>query len=137
MKTKTCSICKKSLAENSSGYCKPCNRAYGRANYRANKERYFAKAKERDAMIDSIINEHKDVPCADCGIKYPHYVMDFDHLPQFEKYMDISKMKKRRMAIAKIVAEIAKCEVVCSNCHRERSNRRNPSRFSKIAFVAL
>ncbi len=26
-----------------------------------------------------IVREAKSVPCADCGVKYPYYVMDFDH----------------------------------------------------------
>ena len=26
------------------------------------------------------INELKAVPCTDCGVPYPYYVMDFDHV---------------------------------------------------------
>lgn len=113
-------------------YCKDCMREYGRRNYHKNRDRYFEVAKQRDIKLDALINSYKDVPCTDCGVRYPHYVMDFDHLR--DKYMDISKMRKKRMAFNKIITEMEKCEVVCSNCHRERTNSRNPSRYTKGAF---
>jgi hypothetical protein len=63
----------------------------------------------------------KTVPCADCGKAYPHYVMDFDHRPGETKLFDISRHQwgaKRRLEEAK------KCDVVCANCHRERTHSR-------------
>ena len=58
----------------------------------------------------------------DCGIKYPPYVMDFDHLG--DKEFVISKGVSMHSPI-KLLKEIAKCDVVCSNCHRLRTyNRR-------------
>lgn len=107
------------------GYCKPCNRAYGKENYQKNKGRYKAQAKKRDRQLDELIVERKSAPCADCGQKYPPYVMDFDHLG--DKDFNISYMRRHRMAFSKIVAEMDKCEVVCANCHRMRTNERNPS----------
>lgn len=132
-----CSKCKINPARVSGSrpcsYCDDCNRAYGRQNYQDNKERYFAQAKLRDKQLDALINKHKAVPCADCGVEYPPYVMDFDHLGEEEKEFNISYMRRHKMAFAKIEAEIAKCEVVCSNCHRERTNTRNPARYSPSA----
>jgi hypothetical protein len=66
----------------------------------------------------------KDTPCLDCGIKYPHYVMDFDHIEQ--KLFSIGDVKNR--SFNKIKEEIKKCELVCSNCHRIRTwNRIHPT----------
>ena len=110
-------------------YCVECNRAYGRENYRKNKDRYFRQAQKRDHEMDTFLAEAKSVPCTDCGVSYPHYVMDFDHLS--DKEFGIAQMRRRRMAFSRIRAEIAKCEVVCSNCHRERTNQRNPSRYTR------
>jgi len=45
--------------------------------------------------------------------------MDFDHV-HGEKDGDISQLRWR-VGAARLEAEIAKCEVVCANCHRERS----------------
>lgn len=56
----------------------------------------------------------------DCGIKYPYYVMDLDHRPGETKLYDPARLvtlgSKR-----KLEQEIAKCDVVCANCHRQRT----------------
>jgi hypothetical protein len=52
---------------------------------------------------------------------YPPYVMDFDHLDGKEFTISSSGADYSH---AKLVAEIAKCEVVCSNCHRQRTHER-------------
>ncbi len=69
-----------------------------------------------------IIDLAKDRPCLDCGIKYPPIVMDFDHLPGFQKDDNVASMLNRTEG--QIVREIAKCEVVCANCHRLRTLKR-------------
>jgi hypothetical protein len=59
--------------------------------------------------------------CVDCGISYPntHYsVFDFHHLDPSEKDVDWSKLRLRSWD--KIVKELSKCVLLCSNCHRIR-----------------
>jgi hypothetical protein len=132
---KSCIIChKRPQRKPNQSYCVECNREYAKENYRQNKERYMLQAKKRDEQIDRLIVSRKSVPCADCGAQYPPYVMDFDHLEALGgKEFNIAAMRRRRMAISKIIEEMNKCEVVCSNCHRERTHRRNPStRYQKI-----
>ncbi len=68
-----------------------------------------------------MVQEKKNRPCADCGERYPPYVMDFDHLG--DKVAPVSYMVPV-YGSERILAEIAKCEVVCSNCHRLRTYRR-------------
>ena len=63
----------------------------------------------------------KSKPCMDCSKKYPHYVMDFDHRKPTQKKFDVSDL---RCGIKRLLAEIAKCDLVCANCHRERSHKR-------------
>ena len=70
-----------------------------------------------------ITDEAKNIPCKDCGVKYPPYVMDFDHV-QGMKVADISDMIQKHIPIPTLVDEISKCEVVCANCHRERTHYR-------------
>jgi hypothetical protein len=62
-------------------------------------------------------------PCADCGVQYNPWVMEFDHRPEFVKVESISKMVRNLISKEVILAEVAKCELVCANCHRERTAR--------------
>lgn len=56
--------------------------------------------------------------CADCGYRAHPAALDFDHLPGTVKLFQVGAMSGRRREL--IDAEIAKCEVVCANCHRVR-----------------
>ena len=67
------------------------------------------------------LQQHKDVPCKDCGGEYPAYVMDFDHRELDEKLFSVSE--GYRLSMSRLMAEIAKCDVVCANCHRERTHQ--------------
>lgn len=62
----------------------------------------------------------KDRPCADCEKSYPYYVMDFDHV-RGDKKFNLSQATSHRRALKAVEDEIDKCDVVCSNCHRERT----------------
>jgi hypothetical protein len=59
--------------------------------------------------------------CTDCG-ETNHIVLDFDHLGN-KKY-NVSRMIHDGFSWAAIKKEIAKCEVVCANCHRIRTHLR-------------
>lgn len=82
--------------------------------------------KQRRDILSNLIAQAKDVPCADCGKKYPSYVMDFDHVIGEKKYR-ISQARSRYHKIETVQKEIDKCDVVCSNCHRERTHNRRTS----------
>jgi hypothetical protein len=69
-----------------------------------------------------IIQAAKEKPCVDCGKSYPSYVMDFDHV-RGDKLFGIGGTCGHKTH-AKLLAEIDKCDVVCANCHRERTHRR-------------
>jgi len=55
----------------------------------------------------------------DCGKIYPPYVMDFDHRDPSEKVLNLSKVYA--FGKEKLLAEVKKCDIVCSNCHRIRT----------------
>ena len=68
------------------------------------------------------LHELKNVPCSDCGVRYPYYVMDFDHRPDEVKSFNIANSTTKGMQQLK--SEVAKCDIVCANCHRKRSHQR-------------
>ena len=101
-------------------YCKKCHSAQVTAYLKRTK---YSDVKKRHAKIQKVIREGKNKPCADCGVSYPWYVMDYDHV-RGEKLFDLATAASRHMSLVLIEAEMAKCEVVCSNCHRERTQRK-------------
>lgn len=94
-------------------------REYRRAN----------KTKMKNAMAAyyqrkrRFVADFKNKPCADCQGWFHPVQMDFDHRPGETKLFDISTPGICR--IEKIYREMKKCDVVCSNCHRLRTYRRN------------
>jgi len=65
----------------------------------------------------------RSVPCTDCTETYPPYCMDFDHRDPSQKRHSVMAMVSRT-GTAAILTEVAKCDVVCANCHRMRTYRR-------------
>lgn len=95
-------------------------RAARRKHYQNNKEQYLARNKDKREKMISHLRNIKDVPCMDCGVKYPYYVMDLDHRDPAEKTENINQAIARG-SWKKFLEEIDKCDVICSNCHRERT----------------
>jgi len=94
-----------------------------RKHYERNKERYIQQALAKKIELREYVRSQKDNPCVDCNTKHPYYVMQFDHV-RGEKYKELSRLinhgSKRR-----IDEEIAKCDLVCANCHAIRTWERN------------
>lgn len=89
--------------------------------YRENQERIqLVKNRKRNLARRRVQEIKESTPCADCGIQYPYYVMDFDHRPGTGKMFDISDMGLVS-SVEVLLAEVAKCDVVCANCHRHRT----------------
>ena len=89
-----------------------------------NKDRLYPATKQRKAdqkqRLYEITDKAKSVPCADCGVSYPPYVMDFHHV-RGDKEFNIAQHVANAGSEKRLIAEIDKCEVLCSNCHRERT----------------
>ena len=142
---KRCSSCKELIpfthfkisARNKDGYqtdCISCRKEYNRKWYLKNQQRLKSKAQSRNKEYyesnTDLINAHKDVPCKDCNVKYNSWQMDFDHLEN--KSWDVSQMKHHSPKT--VLKEIQKCEVVCSNCHRNRTyNRRLLAQLGRVS----
>lgn len=105
-------------------------KAAQRRYYEENKSRYEAANRDRRNRFRRVIDETKAAtPCMDCGIQYPSYVMDFDHRPGEAKIGEVSQLMYFS-SIEKLMEEIAKCDIVCSNCHRHRTWMRSRKMIS-------
>lgn len=101
---------------------------HGRSCLNGLTQAQFSKKRrtENRAYIHSL---KTDVPCTDCGKTYPPYVLDFDHLGIEPKRRNVSNLCHFQREL--IDAEIAKCEIVCANCHRHRTHVRRHLALSK------
>jgi hypothetical protein len=66
-------------------------------------------------------------PCADCGIQYPPYVMQYDHVRGKKEFVISSQVSRGQVSMSRLLSEIEKCDLVCANCHAIRTfTRRRP-----------
>ncbi len=123
--TKTCTDCSETLDLSAfyrnvnmpDGYlkqCKPCWRVRVRPGTRQRAQ----GLRDRAAAIKLARG------CADCGYNAHPRALEFDHLPGTDKVAGIAYMTGTGQPWARIEAEIAKCEVVCANCHAIRTAER-------------
>lgn len=97
-------------------------RAYNRSHYSRNVQYYVDKSRKRTETIVAFMREQKRKPCTDCGYTFHPCAMDFDHV-RGEKKLCVASFA-RRSALKALIEEIAKCDVVCANCHRIRTFNR-------------
>lgn len=83
------------------------------------KEKALKRNRDRRNKYRKYVQELKSkTPCTDCGTQYPYYVMEFDHLR--DKSFTIATLANVN-SLEHLIEEIAKCEIVCANCHKQRT----------------
>ena len=112
--------------------CKTCVRENSRTWYQNNKDRHkvagrptrtaWGKKRREDnkVLVDSI----KATPCKDCGQKFAAWIMQFDHIDATKKRGNVATMVHNCATREAILEEISKCDVVCANCHANRTYQR-------------
>lgn len=100
---------------------RPRNVAY----YQANREQEIERVRRRQIATTEFLRELRDVPCFDCGGRFVGHQMDFDHRNPKEKGFTLCSGRAALKSRNQILAEAAKCDVVCANCHRLRTRRRH------------
>ena len=129
---KTCRICglPKALEEfgqrarTSDGrqsYCLECSRQMGRRYYGSGKKRTLERKKQNNSRYRErnkrIIEEAKKGRLCLYCVEDDPCCLDFHHLGN-KKY-SIADMPNLCVSEETLKAEIAKCELICSNCHRK------------------
>ena len=133
---KQCSKCKEQkplsdFAKNAArkdglqGNCKSCHRQYVKRHYKRNTDYYVDKARVRNQKLKEenfllLVEYLQTHPCVDCN-ETDIVVLQFDHL--MDKKYNISEIS-HRYEWTSVLKEIAKCEVVCANCHTRRTAAR-------------
>jgi hypothetical protein len=131
---RTCRVCKETkpltefplrslIRQTRQWICLSRQRAYTKEWYQRNRDKHIAAAYVRRVRQANVLGQRIreylcDHPCVDCGESDPD-VLDFDHLR--DKRADVSTLVHSAAAWEVVLAEIAKCEVRCANCHRRRT----------------
>jgi len=131
--TKWCSRCEQALPveafsanrrrrDGLQTYCKSCKATVDRSWY----ERRGHTQRERNKSYIARNAQHVwdyllAHPCVDCGEADP-VVLEFDHV-RGKKVNALSNMVQRQFSLAKLDAEIAKCEIRCADCHKRKTAR--------------
>lgn len=104
------------------------SKAYTNAYYEKNQVARRKVIKDlRDTLKRELWRLKESAPCMDCNKFYPHYVMDYDHRPGTgEKRCNPSQLPGLG-SLKAMMKELAKCDLVCSNCHRIRTHEREHS----------
>ncbi len=131
---RTCTTCKTSLPEDMFAFrdkslgirsykCKPCHGDYIKEWRKGNPTSQRKATKAIKTRKIQYLREARNRPCMDCQGMFHYVAMDFDHRPGTEKLFNPSEGRDRGWQQLK--DEIAKCDVVCANCHRLRTYERS------------
>lgn len=91
---------------------------YMRAWTEANRERRRELNREAKARVNEWFQSYKaTLRCERCGFSHPS-ALDFHHREPADKRFEVPRMVANRLSRERIMEEIAKCEVLCANCHR-------------------
>jgi hypothetical protein len=102
--------------------CRECQKEFRKDWYEGSaKEKHLEnvharKRRVRDEAREFVWQYLLTHPCENCGESDP-VVLEFHH--EGNKERAISEMVAGGYPIEKIMAEISKCTVLCSNCHRK------------------
>jgi hypothetical protein len=92
---------------------------YQRTHYKRKKQYYKDKAKDRKTELKKWFQDYRaTLKCAHCPENHPA-CLDFHHSDPSKKERDVTKMVASGVGMDRILEEIAKCIVLCSNCHRK------------------
>lgn len=106
---------------------RPANVAY----YAANRESEIARVRTRQRRTSEFLRNLKRVPCADCGQRFDPVQMHFDHRDPRQKSFNLAAGRALLKNREQLLAEIAKCEIVCANCHRLRTRKQHRERLAQ------
>jgi Helix-turn-helix len=115
-------------------WCRSCFAAYFRERGDTHRRQsYAAKVARQRALSAQVLDHLRHHPCVECGEADP-VVLEFDHLGK--KTASVAELVSRTASMRAIDAEIARCEVVCANCHRRRTATRGRWRRAAAANVS-
>jgi hypothetical protein len=106
--------------------CKACFKPLSQNHYKKNRQAYNQRGIERRKITrDWILTYLSSKKCKDCG-NSDIRVLEFDHVADNKSY-NIAILIAKGYGLVTLNKEVEKCEVVCANCHKIRTDEKNNS----------
>ena len=94
-------------------------REYMRKWYEDNKAKHIGYVRAREKKMLTWLKEYKSsLGCGNCGENHPA-CLEFHHINPKEKKFSLGRAKSH-LTMKSLKTEIAKCRVLCANCHRKK-----------------
>lgn len=87
--------------------------------YSKNKAAFAARQRNQRIRAQKTIATLKQPGCARCGYRTCLSALEFHHIDPKLKDAELRRAIRDKWPDKRIKAEIAKCVLLCSNCHRE------------------
>lgn len=98
-------------------FCRKCDNAAQKQRYKKDKQYYIDKSKIQRIILRNYVNTLKEEGCMYCA-EDDIVCMDFHHV-KGNKNDSIASMVNRAVSFKILKEEIAKCIILCANCHRK------------------
>lgn len=119
--------------------CRDCKAGFNRRWYDENKQKHIKDVLRNNARYrrrnGALLLELKSQPCLDCGATLHPMAMDFDHVRGVKEW-DISDLSMRTPSVKRLLDEVAKCDLVCANCHRIRTAHRLQASGKRVYWAS-
>ena len=114
---------KKTGSQGKASYCIECDKKYKKekqrwktAKAKDTQKRWYEKTRDKNRAI--ILEHFKELKCERCGITDNcHSFFDLHHIDEKSKEFNIGDMISK-VNTSKLKEELAKCTLLCPNCHR-------------------
>jgi len=116
MEKKVCGKCGEEKALSSFLPARTTPDGYGNVCDPCRRKRLAKTARAKRKEVRKLKDKLKSVPCGDCNVQYPPYIMQFHHIDPSKKHKDVSAIH----SIKELMREIEKCIILCANCHALR-----------------
>ncbi len=98
--------------------CRVCMKIFRKRHYDANKVNIVSDVKKhRRTKRNWFVKLREGLVCTRCGESHPA-TLDFHHIDPSNKEFTISHGVRSCFSGDRILKEMEKCIVICSNCHR-------------------
>ena len=91
---------------------------YSKAYYERNKQNVIKKINAKKRVHRTWFNNYKaTLSCIECGFDHPA-ALDFHHVERKKTNRKVNELVSDGHTKKRILEELAKCVVLCANCHR-------------------